>query len=432
MTELHKLISPRMKMLRQAVENGQAGVLDAFWKEIEKHGEPLIEQIEGDDENIYATFLWRAEEELENVVVYSKLFLEGPGDRENGKMERLLDTNVWYRTKVVHRDVRITYSFTLNDSMQPPGQMNNPMDYFGDTKVSPFNTKSQIYQSGSDDLISQIFYPEGNEEHFAWYRSILEGPDSPPQPHIAVRPTVPHGKLGKMKIKSKILGNERNIGIYTPPGYDPGGNPCALLIFFDGMAYVSEDFIPTPTILDNLLSEGAIKPAVALFIDHVIDGEDQRMKELLCNEDFNRFLIEELLPKVRLQYNLTNDPTQTVIAGSSAGGLGATYAAYEYPQVLGNVLAQTGAFRPGGFGRPECWLIRQFVESDLLPLKFYLDVGLYEDRGNGISALLIVRHMRDVLEAKGYPVAYAEHSGGHDYVVWRQTLVEGLINLIPR
>ena len=198
------------------------------------------------------------------------------------------------------------------------------------------------------------------------------------------------------------------------------------------MAYVSEDFIPTPTILDNLLSEGAIKPAVALFIDHVIDGEDQRMKELLCNEDFNRFLIEELLPKVGMQYNITNDPTQTVIAGSSAGGLGATYAAYEYPQVLGNVLAQTGAFRLGGFGRPECWLIRKFVESDLLPIKFYLDVGLYEDRGNGISALRTVRHMRDVLEAKGYPVAYAEHSGGHDYVVWRQTLVEGLINLIPR
>jgi enterochelin esterase-like enzyme len=432
MTELHNLISPRLKELCQALENGQAGVLDAFWKEIEEHGDPLIEPIEGDDENIYATFLWRAEEQLENVVIFSKLFLEGLGDRENGKMERLLDTNIWYRTKVVRRDVRITYSFTPDDSMLPPNQMDNPMDYFGETKVSPYNTKTQIYQSGSDDLISQLFYPEGNEVHFAWYRSILERPDSPPQPHIAVRPNVPHGKLGSMKIKSKILGNERNIGIYTPPGYDPDSNPCALLIFFDGMAYVSEDFIPTPTILDNLLSEGAIKPAVALFIDHVIDGEDQRMKELLCNEDFNRFLMEELLPKVRMQYNITNDPAQTIIAGSSAGGLGATFAAYEYSQVLGNVLAQTGAFRFGGFGRPESWLIRQFVESDLLPLKFYLDVGLYEDRGNGISALRIVRHMRDVLEAKGYPVAYAEHSGGHDYVVWRQTLVEGLINLIPR
>ena len=132
------------------------------------------------------------------------------------------------------------------------------------------------------------------------------------------------------------------------------------------------------------------------------------------------------------KYNITNDPAETVIAGSSAGGLGATFAAYQYPHVLGNVLSQTGAYRLGGYDRPEGWLIRQFVKSELLPLKFYLDVGLYEDRGKGTSALRTVRHMRDVLEAKGYPVVYAEHSGGHDYVVWRQTLVDGLIHLIGK
>jgi enterochelin esterase family protein len=70
------------------------------------------------------------------------------------------------------------------------------------------------------------------------------------------------------------------------------------------------------------------------------------------------------------------------------------------------------------------------VESELLPIQFYLDVGVYEDRGMGISSLRVVRHMRDVLQAKGYPLTYAEHSGGHDYVVWRQTLVDGLISLI--
>jgi enterochelin esterase family protein len=430
MTESDELISPRLQLLRQALESGPAGALDLFWKEIKERGEPLFEPIEGDDQNIYATFLWRAEEELANVVVFSKLFVEGLGDRENGKMKRLLDTNVWYRTTIVRRDARLTYSFTPNDSMLPPSQMDNPMDYFGATKVSPLNPMTQVYQSGSDELISMVFYPDGNEEEFGWHRSILEGPDAPPQPHVATRPGVPQGELVGMKIKSEILGNERSIGIYTPPGYDPAGNANALLLFFDGMAYASKVFIPTPTILDNLLSEGAIPPAVALFVDHVIDGEDQRMLELLCNGEFNRFLIDELLPQVHAQYNVTDDPGRTVIVGASAGGLGAAFVAYEYPEVFGSVLAQTGAFRFGGQGKPECWLIRQFVESELLPLKFYLDVGLYEDRGRGISSLRVVRHMRDVLQSKGYPVTYAEHSGGHDYVVWRQTLVDGLISLI--
>jgi enterochelin esterase family protein len=426
----NELMSPRLETLRQALEGGQAGALDLFWKEIEEQGEPLLELIEGDDDELYATFLWRAEEELENVVIFSKLFMEGLADREGGKMERLLDTNLWYRTTIVRRDARLTYSFTPNDSMLPPGQMDNPIDYFGATRISPYNAKSQIYQSGSEEIISRVFYPDGGEEHYGWFRSVLEGPDAPPQPHIAPRPDVPQGKLVGKKIKSKLLGNERNIGIYSPPGYDPAGKPNALLIFFDGVAYVSKAFIPTPTILDNLLSEGAIPPVVALFIDHVVDGDDQRIQELLCNDVFNRFLIEELLPQVREQYNITDDPARTVVGGSSAGGLGAAFAAYAYPETFGNVLAQTGAFRYGGRGKPECWLIRQFVESERLPIQFYLDVGLYEDRGQGTSSLRVVRHMRDVLQAKGYPVTYAEHSGGHDYVVWRQTLVDGLISLI--
>ena len=426
----NELISPRLEMLRQALEGGQAGALEQFWQEIEQQGEPLFEPMAGDDENMLATFLWRAEQETANVIIFSKLFMEGLADRENGKMERLLDTNLWYRTTKVRRDARLTYSFTPNDSLLPPAQMKNPIDYFGATKVSPFNPKKQIYESGSDPLISQLFYPDGNEEHYGWYRSILEGPDAPAQPYFTFRPDVPHGQLAGMKIKSEILGNERSVAVYTPPGVDPSGDPTALLIFFDGLAYVSKAFVPAPTILDNLLAEGLIPPVTAVFVDHVIDGEDQRIQELLCNSQFNRFLVEELLPGVRGQYNITHDPARTVIAGSSAGGLGAAFAAYEYPQAFGNVLAQTGAFRFGGQGRPECWLIRQFVESELLPLKFYLDVGLYEDKGRGISSLHIVRHMRDVLQAKGYPVAYADHSGGHDYVVWRQTLVDGLISLI--
>jgi enterochelin esterase family protein len=430
MMQPNELFSPRLRSLSEAVENGHNAALELFWNEVEEHGEPLLEAIEGDDANLYATFLWRATEELDNVVIFSKLFMEGLRDRQTGKMERLLDTDVWYRTTIVRRDSRLTYSFTPNDSLLPPSQMENPIDYFGSTKISPYNPLNQIYESGSDELITRVFYPDGNEDHYGWYRSIMEGPDAPPQPHYAVRAGVPKGKLAGLSVRSEILANERTIGVYTPPGYDPSGQPYALLICFDGVAYVSDAFVPTPTILDNLLSEHAIPPAVALFIDHVVDGEDQRLSELLCNSEFNRFLTDELLPQVRERFNVTNDPELTLIAGSSAGGLGAAFAAFEYPEQFGNVLAQTGAFRFGGRGRPECWLIRQFVESERLPLSFYLDVGIYEDRGPGISALRVVRHFRDVLESKGYPVTYAEHSGGHDYVVWRQTLVDGLISLI--
>jgi enterochelin esterase family protein len=40
--------------------------------------------------------------------------------------------------------------------------------------------------------------------------------------------------------------------------------------------------------------------------------------------------------------------------------------------------------------------------------------------------------MRNVLQAKGYPLHYVEFSGAHDYLGWQGTFANGLIALIGR
>ena len=62
-----ELKSPRLLQLVRALDEERSGALDEFWREIEDLGEPLFETIEGNDEKILATIVWRAEEELENV-----------------------------------------------------------------------------------------------------------------------------------------------------------------------------------------------------------------------------------------------------------------------------------------------------------------------------------------------------------------------------
>jgi enterochelin esterase family protein len=74
----------------------------------------------------------------------------------------------------------------------------------------------------------------------------------------------------------------------------------------------------------------------------------------------------------------------------------------------------------------EAWLIRQFVASPKLPLRLYLEVGLLE-RSATDDMVVMNRRMRDVLEAKGYEVAYSEYNGGHDYICWRGSLADGLV-----
>ena len=79
----------------------------------------------------------------------------------------------------------------------------------------------------------------------------------------------------------------------------------------------------------------------------------------------------------------------------------------------------------------ESLIIRQYLATSKLPLRFYLEIGLLE-KAIGYDGLLVNRYMRDVLQARGYDVTYSEYNGGHDYICWRGSLADGLIKLTQR
>jgi len=249
-----------------------------------------------------------------------------------------------------------------------------------------------------------------------------------PQFWLTPRPGVTAGKVEPHRIRSAALHNERSVWVYTPPGYSRLGAPAGLLVLLDGATYLQH--IPTPTILDNLLAEGRIRPLAAVLVDSL--GDAIRDVELPCYPPFVEFLTAELLPWVHARYRLAADPAQTIIGGASYGALAATFAAFSRPDCFGKVLAQSGSFwwRPPGDAEYE-WLTRQFVERERLPIELYLDVGRREAQARiRPNQLIANRHMRDILRAKRYRVYYAEHDGKHNYGAWRNTLANGLQALI--
>jgi enterochelin esterase-like enzyme len=380
------LDSPRMAALTREVKAGNRAALEQFWEDV-KGKAPLVETIPENDRLRRITFLWRGGDEARGIR------LEGPvpPEHEPKPLNRLADTDVWFLTARFPVSARISYGFIRAGERKGVPDPLNPL-------------------------------------------SIVELPGAPPQLWIKVQPEAPKGALKQEKIISEILNEERAVSVYTPADYDRERGEYGLLILFDGEEYRS--LVPTPTILDNLVASKKIHPLVALLVDS--PSPTIRIRNLQCSAPFADFLVKELLPWARQHYHFSADPKHTIVGGSSLGGLSAAYCAFRYPKVFGNVLSQSGSFGyyPGWDeidndrtdSSPYGWLIRQFVTTRKLPIRFYLEAGLFE---TAIPRGLLAenRRMRDVLEAKGYTIIYSEFAGGHTYLNWRGSLADGLIAL---
>ena len=396
--------SPRLLRLREELADRKQSALDNFWHEVAASGVPLVEPIPGDERDRLVTFLYRTSNNDVNIGLVSNL----PGRMgEYEKMLQLPGTDIWYITHRLPKDTRETYQISID----------------GRNCIDPLNPQKQLFPLDEDTGIG------------GWESSVFELPDAPAQSWSSPRPDVPVGQVIKQYFRSQILGNEYPIWIYTPPGYSQEGDPYGFLVILDGWFYIN--MIPAPIILDNLLAEGKLPPLAAIMISGLSYGE-VRKRDYGCYSPYIDFLTDELLPWARQKVHLTNNPNQTMIVGSSRGGLMAGYIGLRLPGLFGNVLSQSGAFgwRPEGENEPD-WLIRQYAGQPQLPLRFYLEAGLFETDltmvdGFSINLLASNRHLRDVLISKGYPVHYREFSGGHSTVIWRGTLADGLLALLGK
>ncbi|HLJ33200.1 MAG TPA: enterochelin esterase domain-containing protein, partial [Ktedonobacteraceae bacterium] len=249
------LLSPCLTALQKELEpgtgnTGNTSALSTFWRIVMAQGTPLIEPIPDDDEHVLVTFLWQQTEEIHNILVAGALV---GWDVAENQMSHLPYTDLWYKTYKMRSDIRAIYRFSINDSLLP-WTIDNMEERLGKSRRDPLNPKAFIFPRNQDD-------PYSTETRL----SVLELPEAPPQPWVAPRLNVPEGQVELHAIHSDILQNERRAWVYTPPGYNTGGEPYGLLLVFDGAAYL--EFIPTPTILDNMLADRVLPPVIAVMLD---------------------------------------------------------------------------------------------------------------------------------------------------------------------
>jgi enterochelin esterase family protein len=358
-------------------------------------------RIEEDGDDLRVTFEWRGEG--------GRVALAG-GPAGWRFAENLLAREadgVWRRTYVLPRAIRATYGF-LPD---PPDEL-DVVRVWSAIRPDPLNPATFTFPGDAED--------PGFEQDAV--RSVVEGPDAPPNAYAAERPGSARGT-----VRMERFGGNRRVWLYVPPGHDAAAAPCGLLLVFDGWAYLN--LVPVPTILDNLHAEGALPRLVAVLVD-----SPERIREFNYDDGFVRFLVDEVLPWARREGNATGDPRRTIAAGSSAGGVAAAFLAYRRPDVVANVLSQSGAFwwgRDGEEGHE--WLTARIAAAPPpREVRFSLEVGLLENETPvtvpGAPTMLHAnRRLRGVLGDR--VVRYVEFAGGHDYLCWQATFADGLTAL---
>jgi sugar lactone lactonase YvrE/enterochelin esterase-like enzyme len=254
------------------------------------------------------------------------------------------------------------------------------------------------------------------------------GPDSKRQPGV------PEGKLIQRTWKSQIFpGTERDYWIYVPAQYK-ADTPAAVMVLQDGRGYISteERGWQTPIVLDNLIHKGEIPVMIGIFINPGVLPALSEEHQARYNRSFEydalgdryaRFLLEEILPDVAKDYNLSDDPNARSIGGSSSGAICAFSAAWERPDAFRRVLSFIGTYVNIRGGQIYPTLIRK---TEPKPLRIFLQDGEKDLNIYAGSWWVANQDMASALEYSGYEMLFVKGSEAHNNIHGRVVLPDAL------
>jgi gluconolactonase len=171
-------------------------------------------------------------------------------------------------------------------------------------------------------------------------------------PESQVQEGVPKGAVTKHVLPAGRIypGTPHNYSVYVPAQYD-ASKPTAFMVFLDGSGYLG-DGIRIPVVFDNLIAKHELPPMIGIFVDPgvlpALPDAQNRYERIFeydsLSDRYSRFLLEELIPAVAKDYNLSKNPDDHGIAGTSTGAVGAFMAAWNRPDQFHRVMSFIGTY----------------------------------------------------------------------------------------
>jgi predicted alpha/beta superfamily hydrolase len=216
-------------------------------------------------------------------------------------------------------------------------------------------------------------------------------------------------------LKVDFEGETRALRTYHPPGYDENTLrrfPVIYMqdgknLFFPEEAFGGQEWKVDET-MDRLDRMNAVRKAIVVGVSPADRMRDYTQPGYT---QYARFLAERLKPLVDHELRTLTGPHDTVVMGSSLGGVAALHVAWQYPQLFGRVACMSSTF--GQFDD----LFTRVATEPKRDLLVWLDSGWPKDNYEVTNA------MRDLMLARGFRLGvdlmqFAFPEGHHDEHSW--------------
>ena len=252
-------------------------------------------------------------------------------------------------------------------------------------------------------------------------------------------PNVPRGVVSRHVFQSKFANDERDFFVYTPPSYDAKrSEPYPVLYLHHGWQQDTSAWLDdgmANVTLDTLINQGKAVPMVVVMphaygtaagpvdIDHL---------DMLPT--YTRILLEELMPQVERQYNVSTEPSGRAMAGLSMGGAESMHTGLNHLEKFAWLGSFSGAFNNWPLTRPATRGRGFSLAEDKIPAQF---PALDKSSNERIKLLWIAcgtadfgalptnQQFKKYLDSIEVKVTYVETPDmGHNWQFWRQNLAD--------
>jgi len=254
--------------------------------------------------------------------------------------------------------------------------------------------------------------------------------------YLQVR-SVPHGTVQTVEYKSKALGTDRKMIVYTPPGYERSTNRYPVLYLLHGAGSTETSWTErgrAHVILDNLIADGKLKPLLVVMpfgfaAQRAQGARGDAAENKMQREGFSKDFLQDVIPLVDSKYRVYTDRDHRAIAGLSLGGAQALAIGLTHRELFSRVAGFSPAMgasnnpATGGVDFETVLADAAGINSDI---KF-----LWVSCGTEDTLFNSIHDFTQQLSKHKIEHIYRVTGGAHVYPVWQRNLNEVAPMLFP-